>query len=452
MQPSRLPRRVVGTGAAALVFPDDWTPGRIRDLVGSMRNGVWGADPDGSDDGITCVRGADFDRTHHKVDPRRLPRRKLTRQQLAVHCLEFGDIVLEKSGGGELQPVGAAVYFAMPGPAVCSNFAARVRPAAGVHPRFLSYVLAVAYRHGLNSPAIKQTTGIQNLDAEEYFASVWAAPLLEEQAAIAETIDRADRLLASAERQTEKARLVKAGLTEDLLRGGRQAALGSGDEVPWLGRIRTGWSIRPLWELLSRNDSGVWGDDPADGSGTVVLRSTDIAIDGRWTIDNPAIRRLSARERRDARLEVSDLLMTKSSGSIHHLGKTALVTHEVASMEPCFSNFTQRLRTSGELEPRFLFYLLNSPHGRRHLVHLGTTSTGLANLNAKVLGSMLVPVPPIDEQRRIAELLDLVDERNATLIALVLKRGQLRDGLMDDLVLGRVRHAAFRRPELVASA
>jgi hypothetical protein len=91
--------------------------------------------------------------------------------------------------------------------------------------------------------------------------------------------------------------------------------------VGWLGDIPTHWGVKPLKAILIRNDSGVWGDDLPDG-GTIVLRSTEQTIGGQWLIDNPARRMLTAREVAQARLEVDDLVVTKSSGSGLHIGKT----------------------------------------------------------------------------------------------------------------------------------
>src|SRR5437868_211553 len=56
--------------------------------------------------------------------------------------------------------------------------------------------------------------------------------------------------------------------------------------VEWLGEIPADWEVKPLKALLSRNDSGVWGDDFAD-DGIIVLRSTEQTVEGNWTIDNP---------------------------------------------------------------------------------------------------------------------------------------------------------------------
>src|SRR5690606_23061878 len=91
--------------------------------------------------------------------------------------------------------------------------------------------------------------------------------------------------------------------------------------VPWLGRVPTHWTMRRLKTNLSRNDGGVWGED-FDPDGTIVLRSTEQTVGGDWKIDDPARRALSASERAGALLAEGDLVITKSSGSEFHIGKT----------------------------------------------------------------------------------------------------------------------------------
>jgi type I restriction enzyme S subunit len=115
--------------------------------------------------------------------------------------------------------------------------------------------------------------------------------------------------------------------------------------VEWLGEVPAHWSIEPFKRQIERNDGGVWGDDP-DGQGdTIVLRSTEQTVDGRWQLDDPAPRKLSETDINGSLLVESDLLMTKSSGSALHIGKTTLVTAEIAVLRCCYSNFMQRVRT-----------------------------------------------------------------------------------------------------------
>ena len=184
---------------------------------------------------------------------------------------------------------------------------------------------------------------------------------------------------------------------------------------------RSDWSPSRLKFSLLRNDGGVWGDDFDDG-GTIVLRSTEIAIDGAWQIDDPAKRKLSPKDQRESLLLKGDLLVTKSSGSESHLGKTALVTTSIADLRAAFSNFMQRLRLKEEHEPKYYCYLLNSYIGREYLGCLGSTTTGLRNLSGGILAELEVSGPSYSEQGQIAEFLDY---ETARIDALIEKQQQL---------------------------
>ena len=167
---------------------------------------------------------------------------------------------------------------------------------------------------------------------------------------------------------------------------------------------------------LVRNDSGVWGED-FDDDGTIVLRSTDQTKEGGWRNTEPARRRLTTREATYARLFLGDLLVTKSSGSAHHIGKTSVVDEAIAALNCCYSNFMQRLRVSAEHVPRFFWYLMNCPVAREQLIFLSSTTTGLGNLNGSILGAILIPMAPSDEQRAIVEFLNRETGRIDALVA-----------------------------------
>ncbi len=176
--------------------------------------------------------------------------------------------------------------------------------------------------------------------------------------------------------------------------------------VEWLGEVPVDWTVSPLKRFLARNDGGVWGDDPDGENETVVLRSTEQAVDGRWQIEEPATRTLNSRERDSALLQVGDLVVTKSSGSSLHIGKTSLVDEFVANLGACYSNFMQRLRVSSDCNPRFVWFVMNNPLARGQFDLLSNSTTGLANLNATILGEVRLAFPSTDEQRQIVNFLD----------------------------------------------
>jgi type I restriction enzyme S subunit len=170
-------------------IPGHWEVERLKYGITGCQNGVWGDEPDGVTD-VACVRVADFERTRFRVHLDAPTLRAIEHRIRSSHLLHHSDLLLEKSGGGDNQPVGVVVLFDGAIPAVCSNFIARMPSAPGHDANFLCYVHAAAYTARLNSRSIKQNTGIQNLDSEAYLSELGPRPPLDEQRAIAAYLDR----------------------------------------------------------------------------------------------------------------------------------------------------------------------------------------------------------------------------------------------------------------------
>lgn len=176
--------------------------------------------------------------------------------------------------------------------------------------------------------------------------------------------------------------------------------------VEWIGEIPETWEVTKAKFILSANDGGVWGNDPADdGNDKIVIRSTEQTIDGKWCIEAPAVRDLSTVPHASSRILPGDLLITKSSGSDLHIGKTTLADEYFEANECYFSNFIQRIRCKGYL-PRLLWYLFNSNIVREQFVYLQNTTSGIGNINADIIDNLFLPNPPLMMQRRIADFLD----------------------------------------------
>lgn len=202
--------------------PSHWSIQRLASTVARARNGVWGAEPEGGGNDIRCVRVADFDRPMQRIHDDAHTLRKLTPSERAGRVLRNGDLLLEKSGGGEKSPVGFVVLYDRDEPAVCSNFVARVELRTGMDPKFWTYVHGAMYRLRITERSLKQSTGIQNLDQSAYFNEYVAVPPFVEQCAIAEQVERRtadiDTALSTARRgvalaQERRAALISAAVT-----------------------------------------------------------------------------------------------------------------------------------------------------------------------------------------------------------------------------------------------
>jgi type I restriction enzyme S subunit len=210
--------------------------------------------------------------------------------------------------------------------------------------------------------------------------------------------------------------------------------------VEWLGEVPGHWAVQPFKHQVDRNDGGVWGEDPDGIDDTIVLRSTEQTVDGHWKLDDPAPRKLSETEIRGSLLAENDLLLTKSSGSSLHIGKTTLVTAEIAAMRCCYSNFMQRIRMRPTFLPKLAWYVMNNDLARLQFDLLSNSSTGLANLNATMVGQIVVPVPPLPEQTQIATFLD---RETAKIDALVAEQRRLME-LLKEKRQAVISHAVTR--------
>lgn len=213
--------------------------------------------------------------------------------------------------------------------------------------------------------------------------------------------------------------------------------------IEWIGKIPKGWEVDKVNHRTLANDGGVWGDDDPTEAGTTVLRSTEINRDGSWDLTNAITRKISGTEFRKAKLLANDLLVTKSSGSADHLGKTAIVTKEIEALGCAYSNFMQRLRLNNSFLPKYFFYLINNKIGRDQINYWGSTTSGLVNLNATLIGRFTFPIPPTAEQKNICRHLDGKIQRHDKAVKFVEQSievlQEFKSSLISYVVTGKIK-------------
>lgn len=162
------------------------------------------------------------------------------------------------------------------------------------------------------------------------------------------------------------------------------------------------WKIEPLGDLVE-SESGEWGSEPSiEEFDVLVARSTDTRGDS-VDLSTAALRSLSKKQFHKTALTQGDILVTKSSGSSHLVGKPAIV-RDLIGAGAGFTNFMLRLRSLGEVEPEYLFAFLNSGPGRRTVERFQATTSGLRNLNVKKYLQTPIPVAPPGLRELIASL------------------------------------------------
>ncbi len=235
-------------------IPAHWSTKRLKSTVTNCRNGIWGDDPNGIND-VPCVRVADFDRLRFRVAMLEPTLRSIEAKAANARQLRRGDLLLEKSGGGENQPVGTVVLYDHDAAAVCSNFIASMTVAEGFCPQFLVYLHATLYEAGVNVRSIKQNTGIQNLDSSAYLNEPVPVPDPHDQTRIAEFLDREiariDVLVAKKERLIELLQEKRAALITRAVTKGLDANMPMKDSgVEWLQTIPEHWHVKPFTKYV----------------------------------------------------------------------------------------------------------------------------------------------------------------------------------------------------------
>jgi type I restriction enzyme S subunit len=197
----------------------------IRRLFQVPIGGTWGGDKGTADRDVRSIRGTDFNMSQLRADGKDAPVRGVTESDFLGRQLRKGDLIIEKSGGGDSQPVGRVVEWSGEVDAVPTNFAARLRSRQVVNPRFAAYLLKYLYDIGTTRAWIRQTTGIQNLDLGGFLSTKVSIPDVSIQEEIAKQLDNAlEAQLALAEAvfsqialmQEHRQALITAAVTGEL--------------------------------------------------------------------------------------------------------------------------------------------------------------------------------------------------------------------------------------------
>jgi len=100
-------------------------------------------------------------------------------------------------------------------------------------------------------------------------------------------------------------------------------------------------------------------------------------------------------------LKLNDIFLAASSGSITVVGKSAQV---VKTNGETFGAFCAVIRPK-EIHPKYLSYWVQSPEIRDHW-SATAKGTNINNLKPSDISGTKIPIPPIDEQRKIVERLE----------------------------------------------
>ena len=124
-------------------------------------------------------------------------------------------------------------------------------------------------------------------------------------------------------------------------------------------------------------------------------------------------------------IKSGDILVCASSGSKQLVGKSARATQDY---QGSFGAFCKLVRTHDCIDSKYLGHYFGSEIYRRNISDLAQ-GANINNLRNEHIENILLPLPPLDVQRRIADTLDKVSE------LITLRKTQLKK--LDELVKAR---------------
>ncbi len=423
--------------------PGHWRVQRLKRSVASCRNGIWGDEAEGGPNDIVCVRVADFNRQKLEAVLNSPTMRSVTEKERSGRLLKRGNLLLEKSGGGENQPVGCVVIYDHDEPAVCSNFVAKMELAQGMNPSFWRYVHASAYSIRLTVGSINQTSGIQNLDQDRYFNESAPFPTEHEQTAIATFLDREtakiDGLIAEQEKLiTLLAEKRQATISHAVTKGLNPDAPMKDSGVVWLGEVPAHWEIKSIRHILDAigdvdhfMPASVEKGIPYLMTGDLKEFVSQVSLDDCKQISHNDYFELSKK----IKSAKGDVIMARYAT----IGTLMYVDVDVDFLVS-YSCVTLKTNHS-EVSGLYLFQYMKSDAFRQGIENQINTNTQ-SNVGIKDLQSVKIVAPPIKEQADIATFLDTetarLDELTAEAthgIALLKER---RSALISAAVTGKI--------------
>ena len=228
--------------------------------------GDWGTEP--NENAVGIIRSTNFN-NNGKLDLSDIAYRTLSPQKFEDKKLSSSDILIERSGGSDTQPVGRIGYITddMTDKKLSfANFIQRISLDETVDAKFVYYCLQQMYEMGITASMQFQTTGIRNLDWKFYLKTYSPKPTKEDQTTIANILSKVDEAIASVLNSIAAAEQLKKSLMQNLLTGKMKpdGTFRAPDEFyidEKFGKVPLGWEVKKLKDI-AKIQRGKFGHRP----------------------------------------------------------------------------------------------------------------------------------------------------------------------------------------------
>lgn len=341
------------------------------------------------------------------------------------------DIILMAEDGGYFDEYASRpIAYRMRGKCWVNNHAHILKARRGHDQGFFFYSLV----HKNILPFLASGTRAKLNKSEMEKIIVPVPPTLAEQEAIAEALSDADALIESLVRLITKKRDIKQGAMQELLTARRRLPGFTGK-----------WEMKSLGDLFSFSGGYSASRDQLSTDGHCYLHYGDIHKSSKTYIDVHAeaqdIPRLDiplARVASGALLADGDVVFVDASEDDEGTSKHVVVINkDKATYISGLHTIVAKAKTD-ELAHEYRRYCFQTTAIRQQFLFysVGTKVTGISKTN---IPKLTLPVPSIPEQKAIAGILSDMDAELAALEAKLAKAHAIKQGMMQELLTGRIR-------------
>ena len=309
-----------------------------------------------------------------------------------------------------------------------------LRAKPGVDPRIVYHIsVARDIRHRAAS-IMGGSAGQQRVPADFFQMFHLSSSILDNQTRTAHLLDALDDAIAQTRAVIDQTRRVKLALLYDLLSRGLPGRHRKYKPFKWLGGIPADWDIvqfRDISEVV-RGSSPRPAGNPRYFNGDFIPWVTVLEVTrDDWVYLTATTTQLTEEGAGQSRQLKSGTLILTNSGATLGVPKIIRIN--------CCANdgIAVFLNLNKSADKLFLYYYLASMTSVfRDVIAPGL---GQPNLNTDLIGEMVVPLPPIDEQRAIAAILFEADSRTQAEECHAQQIRQMKAALSQALLTGIIR-------------
>ena len=400
------------------VVPGDWNLEELGDcLLSHPKYGIGAAASSYNDALPTYLRITDI-----SEDGKFIHENKSSVNHTNSHeyILENGEIVFARTGAS----VGKSyLYNISDGILIYAGFLIKVKPdPSKLNSYFLKNI--VTTKHFWNwIGMVSMRSGQPGINSNQLNSFILPIPPIKEQNAIAQALLDTDRYITGLEKLIEKKHQIKQGAMQELLKpkvGWEVKKLGD------LGACLRGVSYNPERDLYS-----------FDELNTIrLLRSNNIQ---NSKIDTNGLQFVDKlRVKRHQIIQDNDIIICMANGSKQLVGKAAKFKNN-SNLDYTYGAFMGCFRTDANIADSSFVYYNFLTNSYRNYIDVLLSGSSINNLNPKNIESIEICLPRIEVQKEISETLLNFDLEIDLLNEKIEKAKSLKQGMMQNLLTGKIR-------------